>query len=173
VLPARAQISPRTHWRNRRRVRRRTSGRSHYNYFRDFDPATGRYVQSDPIGLYVGSYSTYAYTNGNPISNFDRFGLASVEAAIADAIATGNVEALETLLEAADASQAQVIKAAIQRLTSTADQVISRECQAGVRRVFPKSVLNNTLQEIKELARDGDRDAKTAWKLLNDLRFKK
>jgi len=142
----------------------------HYNYFRDFDPALGRYVESDPIGLYVGSYSTYAYANGNAISSFDRFGLTSVEAAIADAIASGNVEALETLLEAADASQAQVIRAAIQRLTSTADQVISRECQAGVRHVFPKSVLNNSLQEIKELARDG---AKTAWKLLNDLRFKK
>jgi len=87
----------------------------HYNYFRDFDPALGRYVESDPIGLYVGSYSTYAYANGNAISSFDRFGLTSVEAAIADAIASGNVEALETLLEAADASQAQVIRAAIQR----------------------------------------------------------
>jgi len=87
----------------------------HYNYFRDFDPALGRYVESDPIGLYVGSYSTYAYANGNAISSFDRYGLASVEAAIAEAIASGNVEALETLLEAADASQAQVIRAAIQR----------------------------------------------------------
>jgi RHS repeat-associated protein len=26
----------------------------HYNYFRDYDPATGRYVESDPIGLTVG-----------------------------------------------------------------------------------------------------------------------
>jgi RHS repeat-associated protein len=23
----------------------------HYNYFRDYDPATGRYVESDPVGL--------------------------------------------------------------------------------------------------------------------------
>ena len=49
-----------------------------YNYFRDYDPQTGRYLESDPIGLYGGSYSTYSYTNNNPISNSDPSGLQAL-----------------------------------------------------------------------------------------------
>ncbi|KAF0813419.1 putative deoxyribonuclease RhsC [Andreprevotia sp. IGB-42] len=52
------------------------SGR-HYNYFRDYDPSTGRYVQSDPIGLAGGSFSTYGYVNGNPLSDGDPLGLVT------------------------------------------------------------------------------------------------
>jgi RHS repeat-associated protein len=46
-----------------------------YNYYRDYDPATARYVESDPIGLRGGSLSTYSYAFNNPISIVDEDGL--------------------------------------------------------------------------------------------------
>jgi len=48
------------------------------NGFRDYDPNTGRYVESDPIGLAGGSFSTYAYVRGNPLLRIDPFGRLSM-----------------------------------------------------------------------------------------------
>lgn len=45
-----------------------------YNYFRDYEPATGRYVESDPMGL-DGGISTYAYAGSSPLVAIDRLGL--------------------------------------------------------------------------------------------------
>ena len=47
-----------------------------YNYFRDgYEAASGRYGQSDPLGLFGGSYSPYVYASGDPIIYIDPFGL--------------------------------------------------------------------------------------------------
>ena len=47
----------------------------HYNYFRDYDSETGRYVQSDPVGIAAG-LNTYAYVGGDPLQSTDPLGLA-------------------------------------------------------------------------------------------------
>ena len=45
----------------------------HYNYFRDYDPAIGCYIQSDPIGL-AGGINTYLYAT-DPLTQTDPMGL--------------------------------------------------------------------------------------------------
>ena len=47
----------------------------HYNHLRQYDPETGRYLESDPIGL-NGGLNLYRYAYANPLAYVDPLGLA-------------------------------------------------------------------------------------------------
>jgi RHS repeat-associated protein len=47
----------------------------HYNYYRDYNPVIGRYIESDSIGIQQGKNHLYVYTEDNPIVKFDLQGL--------------------------------------------------------------------------------------------------
>jgi len=49
----------------------------HYNYYRTYDTQTGRYINSDPIGL-RGGLNTYSYAEANPVITIDPFGLVKL-----------------------------------------------------------------------------------------------
>ncbi|MPV86527.1 RHS repeat-associated core domain-containing protein [Ostreibacterium oceani] len=56
------------------------------NYHRDYNPNLGRYLQTDPIGLFAG-VNTYSYTNNQPVnfSDYDGLQRKSINEAFDDA----------------------------------------------------------------------------------------
>lgn len=57
----------------------------HYNGFRDYEPGTGRYMESDPVGL-KGGENTYTYVGGQSINRIDPFGLWTVNIGVSGSI---------------------------------------------------------------------------------------
>jgi len=51
--------------------------RWHFNFYRTYDPSTGRYLEPDPLGLWAG-VNIYAYARNLPSEFIDPLGLASL-----------------------------------------------------------------------------------------------
>ena len=49
--------------------------RLHYNFYRTYNPISGRYLRSDPIGIQKGNNHLYAYSGSNPTNSIDPKGL--------------------------------------------------------------------------------------------------
>jgi len=99
----------------------------HYNYFRDYDPALGRYLQADPMGL-QGGLNMYVYANANPVSNYDPTGevAPAVYIAIRAAIAAAGRALSQALARCARDPRCRCI--AINRAYHALEAVGCRTC---------------------------------------------
>jgi len=66
-----------------------------HNGYREYWAETGRYLQSDPIGL-AGGINTYGYTSGNPVNMIDPLGLDDVNLILYGAGVTKQMPARNT-----------------------------------------------------------------------------
>ena len=51
---------------------------THYNYARDYDPRTGRYLTPDPLGIEAG-VNPYTYVSNDPLQKIDLYGTYEID----------------------------------------------------------------------------------------------
>ena len=112
-----------------------------YNYFRDYNPAVGRYVEADPIGL-AGGVNPFVYVQNEPINWFDLDGLNRSSGS--GGRGRGGREDVEFLRDPLAEAQAEILRQEILKLDPTWAEIRpygARDNWAEVR--FLRSQLNN------------------------------
>jgi hypothetical protein len=99
----------------------------------------------------------------------------SISNSIMRLAAEGDVDGLVSLVDSGglNAAQEALAKSMIQRLRSTAQQIIAKECKGSIHRKFPREMYNVRLKDIIALAKRGNDAARRARKLLTSNEYKK
>jgi RHS repeat-associated protein len=80
----------------------------HYNYFRDYKPEIGRYVEADISGIMKGINHLYAYANNNPIYKIDLKGLTPLDPRCWWAICKAKIKCGSEYKKAADCAHKRI-----------------------------------------------------------------
>ena len=93
--------TPTTNWMGSLIGGHRDPGGHMYMSNRYYDPATGQFTQTDPIGV-SGGVNVYGYGGGDPVNQHDPFGLAcekkSADRMVCTNIGSGDAEAIRDFL---------------------------------------------------------------------------
>ena len=121
----------------------------HYNYFRDYDPSTGRYAQSDPIGL-GGGVNVFACVTGNPVGYMDPFGLVK-KSVVPKEVVENVQDFVNTVTQKALTPE---------QITSLTDKVISEvsvfqvPSLLGFKNGMPVELTKNQVETIKKIIKN-------------------
>jgi RHS repeat-associated protein len=103
----------------------RDAGGRMYMRNRYYDPQTGQFTQTDPIGI-AGGLNTYGFANGDPVSYDDPYGLCPKTLRLAPAAAAdGPVPAVDAALAVACVVELGIIGFRWYRTARTAEALLS------------------------------------------------
>ena len=102
---------------------------------RDYDAETGRWTAKDPILFDGGDSNLYGYVLQDPVNGIDPEGLQSVDSfnvRLQSAIARGDVQQLETMLEALAPEQQIIARNVIERFGSKTADWMGKYCKGQI-----------------------------------------